>query len=50
MVKAGYALALRDQSTDYVAAEQAAEKAAAGMWQSEFQPPWVWLQEQFGGR
>jgi endonuclease YncB( thermonuclease family) len=45
MVRAGMALAYRNQTTDYVAAEEAARAEGAGIWQSEFIEPWVWRQE-----
>jgi endonuclease YncB( thermonuclease family) len=49
MAEAGLALAVTDQSKDYVAAEQAAEKAGVGMWQGAFQEPWEFLKQQRGG-
>jgi endonuclease YncB( thermonuclease family) len=40
MAVRGMALARRDQSQDYIAAEAAAEAAGVGMWQGIFVPPW----------
>ncbi len=42
LVRRGLALAYRRHASDYIAAEQAAEKAGAGMWQGKFDPPWEW--------
>ena len=42
MVAAGHALAYRRYSMDYVAAENAARAAGAGLWQGSFVPPWDW--------
>ena len=42
LVSQGLAMAYRRYSTDYVAAEEAAEAAAHGMWQGRFEPPWEW--------
>ena len=39
LVAQGLALAYRRYSTDYVAAEEAAEADARGMWQGRFEPP-----------
>lgn len=39
MVRMGYAVALRDFSTAYVHAEEAAKSRGAGIWSSEFQVP-----------
>lgn len=45
------ALAFREQSTDYVAAEEAAKAAGVCMWRGEFETPWDWLdEERYGGR
>ncbi len=45
------ALAFREQSTNYVAAEEAAKAAGVCMWRGEFEAPWDWLdQERYGGR
>ncbi|NQV79167.1 MAG: thermonuclease family protein [Alphaproteobacteria bacterium] len=43
-VRSGMALALREQSEDYVAAETDARQRNAGLWQdgAEFVEPWVW--------
>ena len=49
MVEAGFALAVVDQTTVYVAAEQAAENSGVGMWQGAFQEPWVFRERQRGG-
>jgi len=40
MVEAGWALAFRKYSTDYVDQEAAAKSAKAGMWSGDFIPPW----------
>jgi hypothetical protein len=42
MVAEGWALAYRHYSTDYVAAEDAAKAAHAGIWRGAFIPPWDW--------
>ncbi len=42
MVSAGWALAYRRYSTDYVDAEEQARKAKRGMWRGSFVAPWVW--------
>ncbi len=39
MVRQGYAVAMRDFSTTYVAAEDAARSRGVGIWSSEFQMP-----------
>lgn len=44
MVLNGWALAYRRYSRDYVAHEQAAQAAHAGIWRGEFVPPWEWRQ------
>ena len=50
MVRAGMAVAFREQGEDYVAAEDAAREAGVGLWRGEFQLPTVWMQENhFGG-
>ncbi len=46
MVRQGNALAFRRYSLDYVADEKAAERAKAGMWRGDFQPPWDWRKAQ----
>ncbi len=38
-VRSGFALAKRDESLDYVAAEEAAKAEGLGLWGSEFQHP-----------
>ena len=40
MVRAGFAFVIRDQSEDYLAAQDAAEAAGAGAWQGIFIVPW----------
>lgn len=40
LVSEGWALAYRQYSLDYVAAEQAAQAARRGMWAGTFTPPW----------
>lgn len=42
LVSAGWALAYRQYSTDYVDAENEARKARRGMWQGKFLKPWEW--------
>ena len=42
MVAAGWALAYRRYSTDYVDAEEKARKARRGMWRGTFTKPWEW--------
>lgn len=42
LVLAGWALAYRRYSTDYVDAEDAARKAKRGMWRGAFMKPWEW--------
>jgi len=49
MVEAGWALAVVDQTKDYVPAEEAAEKAGIGMWRGSFEEPWVFLDQLRGG-
>jgi endonuclease YncB( thermonuclease family) len=42
LVSAGWALAYRRYSTDYVDAEDQARKARRGMWRGTFVKPWKW--------
>jgi len=42
MVAAGWALAYRRYSKDYVDAERKARKARRGMWRGTFETPWEW--------
>ncbi len=42
LVAAGWAIAYRRYSKDYVDAETAARKARRGMWRGSFEKPWVW--------
>ncbi len=42
MVRQGWALAYRRYSTRYVPAEDEANGNRAGMWASQFEPPWEW--------
>ncbi len=42
MVAAGWALAYRRYSADYVDAEEAARRAGRGMWRGRFMKPWEW--------
>jgi endonuclease YncB( thermonuclease family) len=46
LVRNGWAMAYRRFSMDYVAAEQAARQARAGIWSGEFVPPWEWRRQQ----
>ena len=45
MVRAGFALAYRRYSTDYVDEENEARNAKRGLWAGEFTPPWDWRRE-----
>lgn len=40
MVRSGFAVAVREQSTDYVAAEDSARGERVGIWRGEFLTPW----------
>jgi endonuclease YncB( thermonuclease family) len=42
MTAFGWALAFRRYSTQYVPAEESAERRKAGMWSGQFVPPWEW--------
>jgi endonuclease YncB( thermonuclease family) len=42
LVAAGWALAYRRYSMDYVDAEDEARKARRGMWRGRFEKPWAW--------
>jgi endonuclease YncB( thermonuclease family) len=42
LVSAGWALAYRRYSKDYVDAENQARKARRGMWRGTFVKPWEW--------
>jgi endonuclease YncB( thermonuclease family) len=44
LVEAGLALAYRRYSPEFVAAEDAARRRAAGLWAGTFVPPWQWRQ------
>jgi endonuclease YncB( thermonuclease family) len=44
LVEAGLALAYRRYSQEFVAAEDAARRAAQGVWAGMFVPPWQWRQ------
>jgi endonuclease YncB( thermonuclease family) len=46
MVANGWAVAFRRYSLDYVADEDGARLAGAGLWSSTFQMPWDWRQMQ----
>jgi endonuclease YncB( thermonuclease family) len=47
MVRLGMAMAFPPQSDEYVALEQAAKAAGAGLWSAdEFRPPWEWEEER----
>lgn len=49
MVRAGMAVAFREQSMDYVEVEEEAKAARAGMWAGEFLMPCEWIeQENYG--
>ena len=42
LVRAGWAVAYRHYSMDYVDEEEAAEFEGAGMWRGTFEMPWEW--------
>lgn len=42
LVAAGHALAFRRYSIEYVANEEQAQAAKAGLWRGRFVPPWDW--------
>ena len=42
LVSAGWALAYRQYSMDYIDAEAEARKAGRGLWRGGFMKPWVW--------
>jgi endonuclease YncB( thermonuclease family) len=42
MVRNGYAVALPESFPDYKEAEEQAQQAKLGLWQSDFVPPWEW--------
>jgi endonuclease YncB( thermonuclease family) len=42
LVEQGWALADRDATDAYVAAEDAARRAGRGLWRGTFVPPWDW--------
>lgn len=42
MVRAGWALAVRELGLDFVADEDHARLAGVGLWAGEFVPPWEW--------
>jgi endonuclease YncB( thermonuclease family) len=42
LVGAGWAMAYRRYSTDYVKGEEAAHEAGLGIWAGPFDPPWAW--------
>ena len=44
VVEQGWALAYRRYSTRYVAHEERAQAAQAGLWAGAFVPPWAWRQ------
>lgn len=46
LVEQGWALAYREYSRDYVAAEAEALAARRGVWSGEFQMPWDWRRAQ----
>ena len=49
MVRAGWALAYRRYSTDYVPAEAAARRDGRGLWAGRFEPPADWRHHHSGG-
>lgn len=46
MVAEGWAVAYRQYSLDYVAAEDKARRAVRGMWRADFDMPWDWRRAQ----
>jgi endonuclease YncB( thermonuclease family) len=50
LVSAGWALAYRRYSTDYIGAEDEAREAKRGMWRGSFIKPWVWRASSQGTR
>ncbi len=42
MVRAGWALAIRELGLDFLADEDLARLAGIGLWAGEFLPPWEW--------
>lgn len=42
LVRAGYGVAYRKYSSDYIAAEQEAHAAGRGLWRGAFEMPWDW--------
>lgn len=42
LVHAGWAMADRTRSLNYIRTEHRAKNAKRGMWKGEFDPPWVW--------
>lgn len=47
MVRAGMAMAMADQSDEYVALEEEAKAAKTGLWAAdEFTPPWEWEEQR----
>ena len=45
MVRSDWAMARRNQTEDYVAAEEAAKTEKIGLWQSQFVVPWTWRED-----
>jgi endonuclease YncB( thermonuclease family) len=50
LVAAGWALAYRKYSTDYVSLEGSARKFQRGMWAGKFMPPWEWRRKRRSSR
>ncbi len=48
LVEQGWAMAYRQFSKDYVAAEQNARQRRVGIWQGEVQAPWDWRRQPKG--
>ena len=44
LVRAGWAVAYRRYSKDYIGEEDAARNARVGIWRGTFDMPWVWRQ------
>lgn len=45
LVSKGWAMAYRQDSTDYVSDERAARAARRGIWVGTVQPPWAWRRQ-----
>jgi endonuclease YncB( thermonuclease family) len=50
LVRAGWAVAFRHYSSDYIGEENAARAEGAGLWAGRFDEPSVWRRERRSGR